>query len=95
MRAGRGCAFWAGALRKLLRGAAASRTGFASSRLMDRLILPFSLPMTDLYILTLGKVLTDVADIGVGDFGNMYHSGFALRQGDECTEIGDGFDFTF
>ena len=48
----------------------------------------------DLDVLALGQMLTDVADVGVGNFGNMYHAGLILRQGDECAEIGDGFDFT-
>ena len=48
----------------------------------------------NLHVLTLGQVLTDVADVGVGHFGNMYHAGLVIRQGDECAEIGDGLDFT-
>ena len=46
-------------------------------------------------LLTLGQVLADVTDIGVGHLGNMYQTGLVLRQGDECAEIGDGLDFAF
>ena len=48
-----------------------------------------------LHILTLGQMLADVADIGVGDLRNMYHAGLVLRQGNERAEIGDGLDFAF
>ena len=48
----------------------------------------------DLDILTLSQVLTDVTDIGIGNLGNMYHAGLVLRQGNKCTEVGDGLDFT-
>ena len=34
----------------------------------------------DLYILALGEMLTNVADKGIGNFGNMYHAGFIFRQ---------------
>ena len=47
----------------------------------------------DLHILALCQVLPDITDIGVGDFGNMYHAGLVLRQGNESAKIGDGFDF--
>ena len=47
----------------------------------------------DLHILTLGQMLADVTDICVGHLGNMYHAGLVFRQGDECAEVGDGFDF--
>ena len=40
-----------------------------------------------------GQVLANVADIGIGHLRNMYHAGFILRQGDECTKICDGFYF--
>ena len=43
----------------------------------------------DLHILTLGQMLTDVADIGIGNLRNMYHAGLVFRQGDECAEICD------
>ena len=46
----------------------------------------------NLHILALGQVLTDVADIGICHFGNMYHSRLVFRQRDECAEIGDCFD---
>ena len=49
----------------------------------------------DLYILTLGQMLADVADIGICYFGNMYHAGLVFGQGHKSTEIGDGFYFTF
>ena len=48
----------------------------------------------DLHILTLGQMGSDVADIGVGHLGNMYHAGLVLRQGHEGAEIGDGLDFS-
>ena len=46
-----------------------------------------------LHILALGQVLADIADIGIGYLGNMYHAGLILRQRDKCAEIGDGFYF--
>ena len=49
----------------------------------------------DLHILSLSQMGTDVADIGIGDLRDMYHTGLILRQGDECTKIGNGFDFAF
>ena len=49
----------------------------------------------NLHILTLGQVLTDVTDIGIGHFRDMYHTGLVLRQSDECSEIGDRLDFSF
>ena len=48
-----------------------------------------------LHILTLGQVLADIADIGIGYFGNMYKAGLILRQGNECAEIGDGLYLAF
>ena len=45
-----------------------------------------------LHILPLGQVLPDIADIGIGHFGNMYHACAVLRQRDECAEVGDAFD---
>ena len=49
----------------------------------------------NLHILTLSQMLTDVADIGIGHFRNMYHTGLVLRQGNKRTEIGDGLYFSF
>ena len=46
-----------------------------------------------LRILTLGQMGADVADVGIGYFGNMYHTGLILRQRYKCAEVGDGFDF--
>ena len=48
----------------------------------------------DLHILTLGQMLADIADVGIGHLRNMYHAGLVLRQGDERTEIGDRLDLT-
>ena len=48
-----------------------------------------------LHILTLGQMLTDVADIGIGHLGDMYHAGLILRKCDKCAEIGDRLDFAF
>ena len=48
----------------------------------------------DLHVLALGQVLPDIADVGIGDLGNMYHACLSLRQGDECAKIGDRLDFT-
>ena len=47
----------------------------------------------DLYVLPFRQVLPDVTDVGIGDFGNMYHAGLVLRQGNESAKIGDGLDF--
>ena len=47
------------------------------------------------HILPFGKMLTDVADIGVRHLGNMYQTGLSLRQADECAKVGDGFYFAF
>jgi hypothetical protein len=47
------------------------------------------------HILTFGKMLADVTDIGVRHLGNMYQTGLSLRQADECAKIGDGFYFAF
>ena len=55
----------------------------------------FSADDHDLHILTLGQMLTDVTDVCIGYLGNMYHAGLVFRQGDECAEVGDGFDFAF
>ena len=47
----------------------------------------------DLHILTLGQMLADVTDIGIGNLRNMYHAGLVFGQCDKCAEIGDGFYF--
>ena len=43
----------------------------------------------DLDGLTLGQVLADIRDIGVGNFRDMYHTGLALGQRNERAEAGD------
>ena len=43
----------------------------------------------DFYVLPLRQMLTDIADIGIGHFRNMYHAGFVFGQGNECAEICD------
>ena len=48
-----------------------------------------------LHILTFGQMLTDVTDIRIGHFGNMYHAGVIFRKRDERTEIGDRFYLAF
>ena len=43
----------------------------------------------DLYVLTFGQMLADIADVGIGYLRNMYHAGLVVIQCDECAEIGD------
>ena len=47
----------------------------------------------NLNVLPLRQVLPDITDVGIGDFGNMYHAGSVFRQGNESAKIGDGLDF--
>ena len=48
-----------------------------------------------LHILPFGQMLPDIADISIGNLGNMYHSGLIFRQGYKCAKICDGLDFSF
>ena len=47
----------------------------------------------DLDILSFGQVLTDIADIRIGNLRDTYHAGPVLWQCHESTEIGDRFYF--
>ena len=49
----------------------------------------------DLDLLAHGKVLIDIADVGMRDLRNMYESGPPLRQRNKRAEIGDGLDLAF
>ena len=49
----------------------------------------------DLDVLTFLQMVMDIIDIGMGDLGDMYHTGLILRQRNERAEFGDGFDFAF
>lgn len=79
----------AGALRT--RGALLLRTGQRPAN--GQIDLPvIQADDHDLDLLADGQVLVDIIDIGVGDFGNMYHAGLVLGQRNKRAEFGDGLD---
>ena len=45
----------------------------------------------NLYILTFGQMLADIADIAAGYLRNMYHTGLVIIPRDKCAKIGDCF----
>ncbi len=47
----------------------------------------------DLHILPFGQVLTDIADIGIGNLGDMYHAGLVFGKRNKSAKIGDRLDF--
>lgn len=46
-------------------------------------------------LLSLGQVFIDVADVGIGDFGNVHQPGFSPGQRYKCAEFGDSRDLSF
>ena len=47
----------------------------------------------DLDVLTLGQMLTDIADVGIGNLGDMYHAGLVFGKRNKSAKIGDRLDF--
>ena len=45
----------------------------------------------DLHILAFGQECTDIADVGVGYLGDMYHARLVFRQRNERAEVSDRF----